>query len=132
MNKKQIDRVREIISNDCGTADEHFGSSSKDVEELVNGPTCVVGAFISDGYKQGKIEDSDVLEISRVYNEDCMDDVPSWVDDLLYTEYGIDEYLSAKLQYANDIIRGNEPNNVEVRRRSVLQAFSDWLDKENS
>jgi len=76
-------------------ADEGFG-------EIVQGPTCAIGALIVDLWKGGELTSASVESVMLYTNDSGYSDLPTEVQDTLQKVYGLEPEQFHELQSIND------------------------------
>jgi hypothetical protein len=125
MNKAQRQRAMDVFADDCeinhyyfGLVDDHVdyqGDDSKELNdegfsEIVQGPTCAIGALIVDLWKSGDLNGESVKNVMLYTNDAGYNDLPDEVQDALQKVYGLDREHFNELQNSND--RVSEKNTI--------------------
>lgn len=123
MNKTQKQRAIDAFADDCEITSYYFGfvddflsceyddGGDEDVTheladegfgEIVQGPTCAIGALIVDLWKGGELTSKSVESVMLYTNDSGYSDLPTEVQDTLQKVYGLDSEQFCELQSIND------------------------------
>ena len=122
MNAAQRQRAMDVFADDCETNHYYFGLvddhvdyqyddskelSSEGFSEIVQGPTCAIGALIVDLWKSGDLTSDSVETVMLYSNDEGYGDLPDEVQDALQKVYGLDSEQLRELQNSNDRVSEN-------------------------
>lgn len=126
MNAAQRQRAMDVFADDCETNHYYFGLvddhvdyqyddskelNSEGFSEIVQGPTCAIGALIVDLWNSGDLSSDLVKDVMLYSNDEGYGDLPDDVKDALQQVYGLDSEQFRELQNSND--RVTEKNTIQ-------------------
>ena len=128
MNPAQKHRAMEAFADDCEITNFYFGLvddmiqpivddegdevgtyelSNEGFHEIVQGPTCAIGALIVDLWKGGELTSDSVKMVMLHTNDGGFNDLPDEVQETLQEVYGLHHNQLNELQSINDRIGEN-------------------------
>jgi len=128
MNATQQQRAMEAFADDCEITNFYFGLvddminpivddegdevgtyeiSNEGFHEIVQGPTCAIGALIVDLWKGGELTSDSVKMVMLHTNDGGFNDLPDEVQETLQEVYGLHHNQLNDLQSINDRIGEN-------------------------
>ena len=128
MNPEQKHRAMEAFADDCEITNFYFGLvdemiqptfddegevagtyelSNEGFHEIVQGPTCAIGALIVDLWKGGELTSDSVMMVMLHTNDGGFNDLPDEVQETLQEVYGLHHNQLNELQSINDRIGEN-------------------------
>tara|TARA_Y100001951_G_C11124359_1_gene174613 strand:- start:81 stop:596 length:516 start_codon:yes stop_codon:yes gene_type:complete len=123
MNKTQKQRAIDAFADDCEITSYYFGFvddfisfeydddgvtvgtnelADEGFSEIVQGPTCAIGALIVDLWKGGELTSESVENVMLYTNDSGYSDLPAEIQDTLQEVYGLDSEQFCELQNIND------------------------------
>jgi len=125
MNPAQKHRAMEAFADDCEITNFYFGLvdemiqpvvddegdevgtyelSNEGFHEIVQGPTCAIGALIVDLWKGGELTSDSVMMVMLHSNDDGYNELPDEVQETIQEVYGLHHNQLNELQSINDRI----------------------------
>jgi len=146
MNATQQQRAMDAFADDCEITSLYFGlvenivqfeyddegnvceTGSLDDEgfsEIVQGPTCAIGALIVDLWKSGDLTGESVKAVMLYMNDTGYCDLPPEVQDTLQKVYGLDKNHFNELQSVNDLVYQTSDIRFNIRGEDNLNDIYD-------
>jgi hypothetical protein len=140
MNTTQKQRAMNAFADDCEITNLYFGFvddfisfeyddygdavgthelADEGFDEIVQGPTCAIGALIVDLWKSGHLSQMDVEGVMLHANDAGYGDLPDDVQDALQNVYGLDSEQFNELQSINDSV--SQLNGLRRERSDTSQ-----------
>ena len=128
MNPAQKHRAMEAFADDCEITNFYFGLvdemiqpivddygdtvgtyelSNEGFHEIVQGPTCAIGALIVDLWKGGELTSAEVESVMLYTNDGGFNDLPDEIQETIQKVYGLHHNQLNELQSINDRIGDN-------------------------
>ena len=154
MNPTQQQRAMEAFADDCEITNLYFGLvddiiepsfddegevvgeynlSSDGFTEVLQGPTCAIGALIVDLWKGGELTSDSVMMVMLHTNDGGFNDLPDEVQDTIQEVYGLHHNQLNDLQSIND--RVGEDNTIrwqEPRPEMLNELYDDHISTRES
>ena len=144
MNAAQRQRAMDVFADDCETNHYYFGLvddhvdyqyddskelNSEGFSEIVQGPTCAIGALIVDLWNSGDLSSDLVKDVMLYSNDEGYGDLPDDVKDALQQVYGLDSEQFRELQNSND--RVTEKNTIYIPNSDGLPFDMDGFEDDH-
>ena len=102
-----VDEMIEPIVDDYGDTVGTYELSNDGFHEIIQGPTCAIGALIVDLWKEGELTSESVKNVMLYTNDGGYSDLPDEIQDVMQEAYGLDHRQLNDLQSINDRIGDN-------------------------
>ena len=154
MNPAQKHRAMEAFADDCEITNFYFGLvddmieptfddegevvgtyelSNEGFHEIVQGPTCAIGALIVDLWKSGELTSDSVMMVMLHTNDGGFNDLPDEVQETIQEVYGLHHNQLNDLQSIND--RVGDDNTIrwaEPKPDSLNTIYGDSISTRES
>ena len=102
-----VDDITQPVVDDEGDIVGTFELSNEGFHEIVQGPTCAIGALIVDLWKSGELTSDSVMMVMLHTNDGGFNDLPDEVQETIQEVYGLHHNQLNELQSINDRIGEN-------------------------
>ena len=102
-----VDDITQPVVDDEGDIVGTFELSNEGFHEIVQGPTCAIGALIVDLWKGGELTSDSVMMVMLHTNDGGFNDLPDEVQETIQEVYGLHHNQLNELQSINDRIGEN-------------------------
>jgi len=154
MNATQKQRAMNAFADDCEITNFYFGLvddmiqpivdemgdevgtyelSNEGFHEIVQGPTCAIGALVVDLWKGGELTSDSVMMVMLHTNDGGFNDLPDEVQDTIQEVYGLHHNQLNDLQSIND--RVGEDNTIrwqEPKPEILNELYDDHISTRES
>ena len=154
MNATQQQRAMEAFADDCEITNFYFGLvddminpivddegdevgtyeiSNEGFHEIVQGPTCAIGALIVDLWKGGELTSDSVKMVMLHTNDGGFNDLPDEIQETIQEVYGLHHNQLNELQSINDRIgENNTIRSAEPKPEVMNEIYDDHISTRES
>jgi hypothetical protein len=146
MNATQQQRAINAFADDCEITNYYFGLvddmiqpivddegdevgtyelSNDGFHEIVQGPTCAIGALIVDLWKGGELTSDSVMMVMLHTNDGGFNDLPDEVQEILQEVYGLHHNQLNDIQSVNDRVGENNTLRWQEPKPEVMNNIYD-------
>jgi hypothetical protein len=120
-----VDDVVQPVYDDEGDQVGSYEISNEGFHEIVQGPTCAIGALIVDLWKSGELTSVSVEYIMLHTNDGGFNDLPDEVQETIQEVYGLHHTQLNDLQSINDRVSEDNTLRWQEPRPEILNELYD-------